>query len=181
LPEKIELARDPRKPEKRDEPEERHEPLLKTLIPCFLAWLVPGGGHFYLGRRRRAVFFFVIVLTTYGLGLLMDGRAYVSDAGHPLTYLATFANAGLGPLDLVERKLTYDRLVWRLPAGPQRAVLLEKVREKIRSPLSEYGTTYLMTACLMNLLLILDAFDVAKGRKGVLTAADPKAAGTPDA
>jgi hypothetical protein len=171
----IELARDPRKPDKREQPEARRESLPDMLIPCFLAWLIPGGGHFYLGRRRRAMFFFVIVLVTYSLGLWMDGRAYVSDAGHPLTYLATFANAGLGPLDLVERKLTYDRLVWRLPMGPERAALLEKVREKIRSPLNEYGTTYLMTACLMNLLLILDAFDVAKGRKGQPSEADPQA------
>ena len=136
------------------------------LIPCTLAWLLPGAGHFYLGRRRRAVFFFAIVLATMSLGLTLDGRTYVYDKGHPLTYLATFANVGLGPLDLIGRKLTYDRFVWGLPAGPERGILLDKAREKIRSRNNEYGTTYLMTACLMNLLLILDAFDIAKGRKG---------------
>ena len=103
----------------------------------------------------------------------MDGRTYVYDRGHPLTYLATFANVGLGPLDLVGRRMTYDRLVWRLPSDRSRSDLVDKLREKIRSPLNEYGTTYLMTACLMNILLILDAFDVAKGRKEGASQPDP--------
>jgi TM2 domain-containing membrane protein YozV len=167
----IKLARNPEEPPQQQE--EQRESLTTLLIPCVLAWLVPGAGHFYLGRRRRAVFFFVIVLITLALGLWMDGRTYVYDRGHPLTYLATFANVGLGPLDLVGRRMTYDRLVWRLPADRSRTELVEKLREKIRSPLNEYGTTYLMTACLMNILLILDAFDVAKGRKEGTMSPDP--------
>ncbi len=169
----IPLARDPRESEEIAEP---RVSVARFLIPCGLAWLVPGAGHFYLGRRGRAVFFFVVVLTTMTLGLAMDGRTYVYDKGHPLTYLATFANVGLGPLDLIGRKLTYDRFIWGLPTGPERAVLLEKAREKIRSRKNEYGTTYLMTACLMNLLLILDAFDVAKGRKEPLPAEEQSSA-----
>ena len=167
----IQLARDPEEPLQQEK--ERRESLSNVLIPCVLAWLLPGAGHFYLGRRRRAIFFFVIVLVTLTLGLWMDGRTYVYDRGHPLTYLATFANVGLGPLDLVGRRMTYDRLVWRLPSDRSRSDLIDKLREKIRSPLNEYGTTYLMTACLMNILLILDAFDVAKGRKGGASQPDP--------
>jgi TM2 domain-containing membrane protein YozV len=161
----IKLARDPRKPLPKEEP--KGEPASRFLIPCILAWLLPGAGHFYLGRRRRGIFFFAVVLITLVLGLWMDGRTYVYDPGHPLTYLATFANVGLGPLDMVGRNMTYGRLVWKLPMDRERAVLVDRMREKIRSPLNEYGTTYMMTACLMNLLLILDAFDVAKGRKGI--------------
>ena len=167
----IQLARDPEEPlQEEDEP---RAAFVSLLIPCVLAWLLPGAGHFYLGRRRRAIFFFVIVLITLTLGLWMDGRTYVYDRGHPLTYLATFANVGLGPLDLVGRRMTYDRLVWRLPSDRSRSDLIDKLREKIRSPLNEYGTTYLMTACLMNILLILDAFDVAKGRKEGASQPDP--------
>ena len=167
----IQLARDPEEPLQQEE--EPREALSSLLIPCVLAWLLPGAGHFYLGRRRRAIFFFVIVLVTLTLGLWMDGRTYVYDRGHPLTYLATFANVGLGPLDLVGRRMTYDRLVWRLPSDRGRSDLMDKLRVKIRSPFNEYGTTYLMTACLMNILLILDAFDVAKGRKEGASQPDP--------
>jgi hypothetical protein len=35
----------------------------------------------------------------------------------------------------------------------------------VRHPTYEYGSTYLLTAGLMNMLLILDAFDIASGRK----------------
>ena len=33
------------------------------------------------------------------------------------------------------------------------------------APGFEYGTAFLLTAALMNLLLILDAWDIARGRK----------------
>jgi TM2 domain-containing membrane protein YozV len=136
-----------------------------ALVPCVLAWLLPGAGHFYLGRRLRGISFLAIVLITYVLGLSLDGRAYIADRLHPLTYLATFANIGLGPLDILERRATYGELVWRLPQGPAGEVLLDRMRDRVRSGRSEYGTTFLLTAGLMNLLLILDAFDVATGRK----------------
>lgn len=166
----IQLARNPEEPLQQEDP---RDSLSLLLVPCVLAWLLPGAGHFYLGRRRRAIFFFIIVLVTLTLGLWMDGRTYAYERGHPLTYLATFANVGLGPLDLIGRVMTYDRLVWRLPSDRSRAELVDRLREKIRSPFNEYGTTYLMTACLMNILLILDAFDVAKGRKGSAPQPDP--------
>ncbi len=87
----------------------------EAVLPCVLAWVVPGAGHFYLGRRRRAVAFFAIVLITFVMGMALSGRAYVADQGHPLTYLATFANMGLGPLDLIEREATYARPLSAMP------------------------------------------------------------------
>ena len=146
-----------------------------AILPCALAWLVPGAGHFYLGRRKRGIAFLAIILATFSLGLALDGRAYLADSEHPLTYLATFANVGLGPLDLLQREATYEELVWFLPRRRDRPpprpptregqVLLQRMRRLINSPTNEYGTTFLLTAGLMNLLLILDAFDVATGRK----------------
>ena len=69
------------------------------------------------------------------------------------------------PLDLLQREATYDELIWRLPAGPRREALLQRMRQRVSSPNNEYGTTFLLTAGLMNILLILDAWDVACGRK----------------
>lgn len=137
----------------------------QAVLPCILAWLVPGAGHFQLGRRLRGVAFFAVVLTTYFLGLALEGRAYAADPLHPLTYLATFANVGVGPLDLLQREATYGALVWRLPPGPAGAELQQRMRTRVRARTSEYGTVFLLTAGLMNMLLILDAFDIATGRK----------------
>jgi TM2 domain-containing membrane protein YozV len=139
-----------------------------ALTSSLLAWIVPGGGHFYLGRRRRAAVFFLVVSGTFLLGILNDGRSYIVDREQPLTYLATLANVATGPIELISRRLTYQEIAYRLPGeetDPRSARLLESMRRKVSQATDEYGTTYLLTAGLMNILLILDAFDIAIGRK----------------
>ena len=141
---------------------------LSALVSCLLAWIVPGAGHFYLGKRSRALVFFLVVLSTFLLGVLNQGRSYLIDRDQPLTYLATLTNIATGPVELVSRQITYQRLVWALPAdpgSPEAARLLEAMRERVRIVTDEYGTTFLLTAGLMNILLMLDAFDIAIGRK----------------
>ena len=122
-------------------------PRRSTAVAMILAWLVPGLGHFYLGRRRTAVAFALIVAATFLAGLSFQGRLYGIEDGQPLTILATFAVYGAGLLNLVARALLEN------PAGT------------ILSPTYEYGCAYLLTAGLMNLLLILDAHDLAAGKK----------------
>ena len=59
-------------------------------------------------------------------------------------------------------------LIYRLPEAegdPNRQAMLTRMRERVRIPTYEYGSTFLLTAGLMNILLILDAFDIASGRK----------------
>jgi hypothetical protein len=141
---------------------------VSALVSCLLAWIIPGGGHYYLGKRSRAPVFFLVVLATFFLGILNQGRSYLIDRNQPLTYLATFTNIATGPLELVSRQLTYHRLVYSLPAdesSQESARLLEAMRERVKIVTDEYGTTYLLAAGLMNILLILDAFDIAVGRK----------------
>jgi hypothetical protein len=112
-----------------------------------LAWLFPGLGHFYLGRRRTALFYAVIVTAAFLLGLSFEGRLYSPEPGQPLTILATFAVYGTGLLNLAARLLS---------SNPNGTIL---------SVTYEYGCAFLLTAGLMNLLLMLDAYDIAVGRK----------------
>lgn len=123
------------------------EPKRSPVVAMILAWLVPGLGHFYLGRRRTAVAFALIVLLTFLAGLSFQGRLYTIEDGQPLTILATFAVYGAGLLNLVARGL------------------LENPGGTILAPTFEYGCAYLLTAGLMNLLLVLDAHDIAAGKK----------------
>jgi hypothetical protein len=141
---------------------------VSTTVACLAAWIVPGGGHYYLGKRKRGLLFFGVVLATFFLGLLNEGRSYLVDREQPLSYLGTFANVALGPLELVSRQATFRQLAYALPADPNDAQgiqLLAAMRRKVMSVTDEYGTTYIVAAGLMNILLVLDAFDISIGRK----------------
>jgi hypothetical protein len=116
-------------------------------LAAVLAWVFPGLGHFYLGRRRTALLYAAIVTVTFLLGLSFQGRLYTIDSSQPLTILATFAVSGAGLLNIAARFLS---------DAPGGAIL---------APTYEYGCAYLLTAGLMNLLLMLDAWDIASGRK----------------
>ena len=119
----------------------------KALAAAALAWVFPGLGHFYLRKPRTAILYAAIVAATFLLGLSFQGRLYTPEAGQPLTILATFAVYGAGLLNLAARMMSTN------PNG------------SILSVTYEYGCAYLLTAGLMNLLLMLDAYDIAVGRK----------------
>ncbi len=118
-----------------------------ALAAAALAWVFPGLGHFYLRRPRTAILYAATVTATFLLGLSFEGRLYSPEAGQPLTVLATFAVYGAGLLNLAARMVS---------ANPTGSIL---------SVTYEYGCAYLLTAGLMNLLLMLDAYDIAVGRK----------------
>lgn len=146
---------------------ERRDPV-RIALACFLAWLLPGSGHIYLGKVKKGVIFLVIVVMTFGMGVALKGRVYLANSKQPLSFLATFANVSLGPIDLIGRLVTYDRIIYKFPSETDRDLyreILDRQRARILAVTNEYGTTFLLTAGLMNLLLILDAFDLGIGRK----------------
>ena len=112
-----------------------------------LAYLVPGAGHFYLGHRRRAAAFFAIIVVLFLIGLSIDGNLYtLAESGRALLrVLASLGSMGAGIIYFVARSM-----------GPH---------GDVTSMTYEYGTTFTLTAGLMNLLLVLDCFDIAGGRK----------------
>lgn len=144
-------------------------PRVSPILPCVLAWLLPGLGHLYLGKKGRAFAFFFVVLFAFGFGLASGGTSSLIDPQQPLSYLATFDNLAMGPLDTIARFASMGGLVYRLPpdeGDPRRVALMTHLRERVRHPTYEYGNTFLLTAGLMNLLLLLDVFDISMGRKG---------------
>jgi hypothetical protein len=107
--------------------------------------LIPGGGHFYLGRWARSAVFAAIVLALFGFGLAMDGKLFSLESGF-FGLLRFVADAAIG-LPYILGKM----LGWGVG--------------NIRSFGYEYGNTFLYTAGLINMLLILDTFDIAQGKK----------------
>ena len=111
-----------------------------------LAWLIPGAGHFALGKRQKAVIFAVALTTMFVIGLLLRGRLFPFTPGDPLVALAAAANVMAG-----------------LPYGIAR--LAGAGSGVVTAVTYEYGNTFLIAAGLLNTLVVLDAFDVARGRK----------------
>ncbi|HEX7707050.1 MAG TPA: DUF6677 family protein [Thermoanaerobaculia bacterium] len=120
---------------------------VRAALAMLLAFSLPGAGHLYLGRRARGAAFFFIVLFIFVLGLAVDGGIYTTagSGGSVLRLLASYASMGAGSLYFVARELG--------PFGDVTAATWE------------YGTTFTLTAGLMNLLLVLDCYDIARGRK----------------
>jgi hypothetical protein len=116
------------------------------VLLCLAAWAIPGAGHFWLGRTQKGIVFFVALTMLFVTGLVLQGRLFPFDLSEPLVALAAFANAGLGLPWIAGRALG-------LGGGVVTAVTYE------------YGNTFLIVSGLLNFLVILDAFDVAVGRK----------------
>ena len=118
----------------------------RAFIAMLLAYLVPGGGHFFLGYRARAAVFFAIVAIMFAIGLAIDGGLYSPmQGGGLLRLLASLGTMGAG--------VFYFAGAATGPHGDMTSITYE------------YGSAFLITAGLMNLLLVLDAFDLAEGRK----------------
>jgi hypothetical protein len=111
--------------------------------------LVPGLSHWVLGRRRRAAAFFCIVGLTFAFGLLLDGALFPFSAPNWLYRLAAVAQVGLGAPYFIGRLVGLGNL------NPT----------EVANVMFGYGNTFLVTAGLMNMLLIMDAFDIVVGRK----------------
>jgi hypothetical protein len=116
------------------------------VVAAIAAWLIPGLGHVFLKRWRRGLVFLLLVLVSLWVGCQLQGNLYRPVQGQPLSSLATIGAMGMGlPYFLLRWGLGYEGNV--MGAG------------------YEYGTAFLLTAGLMNWLLILDTLDIARGRK----------------
>ena len=116
------------------------------VLLCAAAWAVPGAGHYWLGRRGRGMAFFLALTLMFLLGLVAQGRLFPFDFSEPLVGLAAFADLGIGVPYFMAGALSQG-------VGDVRAVSYE------------YGNAFLIVAGLLNLLVVLDAYDVAVGRK----------------
>ena len=126
------------------------------LLYCALGLAVPGLGHIALGRRGTGAVFLVSIGLLFVFGIGMEGELFPFEAAAPLTLLAGIAEMGAGAFYVAARMLG-------LGAGNPEA------------PTYEYGYAFLIVAGLLNLLVVLDAWDIATGAKG--TAEEAAAAG----
>lgn len=80
------------------------------------------------------------------LGIIMEGKFYNAKQFHPLLILGFLGDLGSGVFYFIIE-------------------LLGMGKGNIEAVTYHYGTTYLVTAGLINYLVALNAFDIARGKK----------------
>lgn len=115
-----------------------------------LSWLIPGGGHLLLKRTGRGLLLMGAITAMFLCGLMMRGAMFHPESGDLLT---TLINTGgfigdlcSGILYLLSQWLGYNQ-------------------PDIAGAVHDYGTKFLVTAGLLNLLAMVDTFDIAARRK----------------
>lgn len=123
------------------------QPKLSTLVRvCVAAWVVPGLGHLLLGRKWRALILFAAIVAMFLMGIGMRGEFFSTSSGSYLQTLGYFGELCVGVAMPAARFFGY--------AGGDPLFVS-----------ADFGTAYLVAAGMLNVLAILDAYDVAMGRK----------------
>ncbi len=126
-------------------------PLRSPWLTVILAWLVPGAGHFLLGRKGRGAIIFCSVLLAFTVGLLMRGPMFLpTSTGDVLSRLIQFAgfigDLANGVLYFIAMGLGY----W----PPDQA-----------THLADYGSKLIVAGGVLNVLGMVDAYEIATRQK----------------
>ena len=114
-------------------------------LPLIAGWLVPGAGHFLLGKWIRGTLLAVSIIAMFALGLAMQGKLYTS-AQDILSLLGMAGDLGIGLLYFVSRALG-------LGAQP------------VQTTVADYGRVFIVVAGLLNIIAAVDAHNLRTGRK----------------
>ncbi len=137
----------------KEKEEKRSQPLppLSAWVPAVaLGWLIPGGGHLLLKRTGRGLLLLVSISGMFLCGLMMRGAMFQPQDGDLLT---TIINTG-GFIGDICSGILYLLSVWLGYNQPDMA-----------GHVHDYGTKFLVTAGLLNVLALVDVFEIAVGRK----------------
>ncbi|HWZ33892.1 MAG TPA: DUF6677 family protein [Bryobacteraceae bacterium] len=125
-------------------------PVSKWAPVVALAWIVPGGGHFLLKRPGRGALLAASVAAMFLLGLMMRGALFSPQTGDILT---TVIYVG-GFIGNFMSGIFYFLAVW-----------LGYSQADVAGHVHDYGTKFLVAAGLLNILAMVDAFEIATGKK----------------
>jgi hypothetical protein len=119
-----------------------------AVVPAvILAWLLPGLGHLYLRRTTKGLVLLVTILGLFSMGVFWQARLSPNlGLDDLLAFLRSLAQMAMGLPYFIACSLGFE-------AG------------LVTAPSHEYGNTFTEVSGLLNILVILDAYDTAVGRK----------------
>lgn len=112
----------------------------------FLAWFIPGMGHFAQKKYVKGAVFLTGILLLLAFGIIMQGKFYDTKQFHPLIVLGFIGDLGSGLFFFIIKLAGWGK-------GNIQAVTFH------------YGTVYMVTAGLLNYLVALNAYDIATGKR----------------
>jgi hypothetical protein len=121
-------------------------PESKAWAVAIAGWLLPGLGHALLRMWGRALVVFCTVGLLVVVGASMRGNLFTSEGGDAFDTLGYVADIGAGSFYFVARSL-------------------ERNGADVSHAGGDYGTRFLATAGVLNLLAALHAYEAARGRK----------------
>jgi|SRR5579884_1861196 len=114
------------------------------------AWLVPGAGHFLLKRPGRGGLLLGSVVLMFLFGIMMRGAMFHPQTGDLLTTVI-YCGGFIGDL---ASGLLYLLSTWFGYAQPD-----------VAGDVHDYGTKFLVAAGLLNILAMVDAYEIATRKK----------------
>jgi len=117
-----------------------------TLAACVSGAFIPGLGHAVLRKWDRAIVFFASIAIMMAIGIRLEGRLFSPDFDNLFSALKFLADAGLGLLYWIP---------WLRGMGAGNPTAYT----------NDYANVFIYVAGLLNMLVVVDVFDIAMGRK----------------
>ncbi len=136
--------------------------LRNRYFAAFLAWMIPGAGHYYQRRYLKSGLFFVCILSSFLIGMFVADRkcVYASWDGTERRWQFVL-QAGIGlpvlPAAIQGMREKDQNREPGFMAAPRSSSDLDDWNFETASGF-DMGTLYTMVAGLLNILVIFDAF-----------------------
>ena len=114
-------------------------------LPLIAGWLIPGAGHFLLGKWYRGLLLAVSIIGMFALGIAMQGKLY-ANAHDILDLLGLAGDLGNGLLYIVSRAAGLGA-------------------DSVQVTVADWGTRFIVVAGMLNIIAAVDAHNLRTGRK----------------
>jgi len=131
-------------------PQEESKPISTWILPVVAAWVVPGGGHFLQKKSGRGILILASVGLMFLFGMFMRGMMFTPERGDILT---TLINYGGFVCDVASGVFYFA------------AAMFGYAAPDMPGAVHDYGTKFLVTAGLLNILAMVDSYEIAIGKK----------------